>query len=93
MSHHGVMTRCGFTPVLLLTTMGLGIYFMYMQSVEYVSSGFSANRSGYGTLFFVLTGFHGLHVTVGVILLALALYRHCTKKMNESKHVFHEAAA
>ena len=66
---------------------------MYMQSVEYVRSGFSANRRGYGTLFFVLTGFHGLHVRVGVLLLGIALVRHGSKKMNESKHVFHEAAA
>ena len=93
MSHHGVMTRCGFTQPLLFITMMLGIYFMYMQRVEYVRSGFSANRRGYGTLFFVLTGFHGLHVTVGVILLGIALFRHRRKKMKESKHVFHEAAA
>ena len=66
---------------------------MYMQSLEYESSGFSANRRGYGTLFFILTGFHGLHVTVGIFLLGIALVRHNRKTMNEVKHVFHEAAA
>ena len=93
MSHHGVVTNCGFTRPLLFITMLLGIYFLYMQRVEYVSSGFSANSRGYGTLFFILTGFHGLHVTVGVLLLGIALIRHNRKTMNEVKHVFHEAAA
>ena len=93
MSHHGAISRCGFTRPLLFVTMALGVYFIYMQRVEYESSGFSANRSGYGTLFFVLTGFHGLHVRIGILLLGFALIRHNRKSMKEVKHVFHEAAA
>ena len=93
MSHHGAISRCGFTRPLLFVTMALGVYFIYMQRVEYESSGFSANSRGYGTLFFVLTGFHGLHVRIGIILLGFALIRHNRKSMKEVKHVFHEAAA
>lgn len=66
---------------------------MIMQAVEYNTSGFSANSRGYGTLFFILTGFHGMHVTVGVLLLGFAFIRHGRKTMNEIKHVFHEAAS
>ena len=93
MSHHGVISHCGFTRPLLFVTIALGIYFLCMQVAEYRISGFSTNTREYGTLFFVLTGFHGLHVTVGILLLGFTLYRHNRKAMNEVKHVFHEAAA
>lgn len=93
MSHHGQISRCGFTRPLLFVTMLMGVYFICMQYVEYIHSGFSANRRGYGTLFFILTGFHGLHVTVGIFLLGFAMFRHGRGTMNEVKHVFHEAAA
>ena len=93
MSHHGAVRHCGYTRLLLFITILLGVYFIYLQRVEYVSSGFSANRRGYGTLFFILTGFHGLHVSIGILLLGFALIRHNRKAMKEVKHVFHEAAA
>lgn len=93
MSHHGAVVKCGFTRTTLGVTILLGVYFVIMQMVEYEVSGFSANRRRYGTLFFLLTGFHGMHVRIGVILLSFAFYRHERGRMNESKHVFHEAAA
>lgn len=64
-SHHGAVVKCGYTRKALGVTVGLGVYFMLMQMVEYEVSGFSAKRRSYGTLFFLLTGFHGMHVTVG----------------------------
>jgi len=93
LSHHRTVVKAGYTRVTLAGTILLGVYFMMMQMVEYEVSGFSANRSRYGTLFFLLTGFHGLHVTIGVILLRFTLYRHERGSMKERKHVFHEAAA
>lgn len=92
-SHHGVVSKKSYTRKSLGLTILLGVYFIGMQMIEYEVSGFSANSRRYGTLFFLLTGFHGMHVTVGVILLRFAFYRYERGRMKESKHVFHEAAA
>lgn len=93
MSHHGQIRRCGYTGVCTGVTMIMGVYFICMQYAEYIQSGFRANRSGFGTLFFILTGFHGLHVRVGIALLGFSVYRIRRGAMTEAKHVFHEAAA
>ena len=45
----------------LLATIGYGLFFSLIQFYEYNVAPFSINDSVYGTLFFVLTGFHGLH--------------------------------
>lgn len=92
-SHHGAVVKCGYTRKALGLTIALGVYFIIMQKVEYEVSGFSANSRGYGTLFFLLTGFHGMHVSVGIILLMFAYYRHDRGSFKETKHVFHEAAS
>jgi len=58
----------------LLVTLVLGLIFMYGQGSEYVDlyeHGVTINRSLFGTTFFTLTGFHGLHVMVGLIAIAV----------------------
>ena len=59
----------------LLTTIGLGALFLFGQSTEYarlIQQNITISRDLFGTTFFTLTGFHGLHVTAGLILLAIA---------------------
>jgi len=59
----------------LLATIGLGALFLFGQSREYlglIRQNITISRDLFGTTFFTLTGFHGLHVTVGVLLLAMA---------------------
>ncbi|MFQ6019221.1 MAG: heme-copper oxidase subunit III [Dehalococcoidia bacterium] len=56
----------------LLTTALLGITFLGGQVFEFTefhNEGLSLDTNLFGTTFFVLTGFHGAHVTVGVLLL------------------------
>jgi cytochrome c oxidase subunit 3 len=63
----------------LIVTLLLGLSFLGAQAYEYfnfiVNDGFNIASGIYGTVFFSLTGLHGLHVTVGVLLLAGVLIR------------------
>ena len=94
LAHHRLAQKePGVSNLYLGITIGLGIYFLYLQSVEYVTRGFRGNTRSYGTLFFFLTGFHGLHVTAGAILLRIAIVRNLGSNTTEEKHVFFEAAA
>jgi cytochrome c oxidase subunit 3/cytochrome o ubiquinol oxidase subunit 3 len=56
----------------LLTTALLGIVFLGGQAFEFTEfyrEGLTLKTNMFGTTFFVLTGFHGAHVTVGVLIL------------------------
>jgi cytochrome c oxidase subunit III len=54
----------------LLLTIGMGIVFMGWKVSEWASSPFSVSAHAYGTIFFALTGFHALHLLIGLILLS-----------------------
>ncbi len=57
----------------LLATMVLGTVFLMGQGIEYatlISKNVIISRDLFGTTFFTLTGFHGLHVFIGLIMLA-----------------------
>jgi len=57
------------TSLFLFLTLILGLTFSSLQIFEYKSSPFSLNDNIYSNIFFFITGFHGLHVQVGTILL------------------------
>jgi cytochrome c oxidase subunit I len=60
----------------LLLTMVLGAVFMFGQGSEYAklfARGLSVNSSLFASTFFTLTGFHGLHVTLGLLALGAML--------------------
>ena len=59
----------------LATTFLLGATFLFIQINEYVHIGFSARDDAFGSIFYGLTGLHGAHVTVGLILLAIVNIR------------------
>jgi len=59
---------------LCLTTL-LGSFFLCLQFVEYYFSSFTLADSCFGSSFYMLTGFHGLHVFIGTTLLLGTLYR------------------
>lgn len=59
----------------LLATMAMGSYFLFGQAVEWRSLPFTYQSGLFGGTFFLLTGFHGLHVLTGVLLQALMLGR------------------
>jgi heme/copper-type cytochrome/quinol oxidase subunit 3 len=62
----------------LLATMGIGIAFVSIQVVEYLAlihEGFVPSHSNYASAFFVQTGFHGGHVSGGVVALAIVNWK------------------
>lgn len=60
-------------------TIALGICFLYFQMGEYAHAyrelGLRLDSGVYGNTFFLLTGFHGLHVTLGMIMLTVIFLR------------------
>ncbi|AKG22488.1 cytochrome c oxidase subunit 3 [Calothrix sp. 336/3] len=59
----------------LLTTMAMGSYFLYGQAVEWSNLAFGFTSGVYGGMFYLLTGFHGLHVFTGILLQLIMLLR------------------
>jgi len=69
--------RSGFAILWMLATIGLGATFITGQGSEYIGlirENLTISRDMFGSTFFTLTGFHGLHVIIGLILLAVALW-------------------
>ncbi|MFN8123439.1 MAG: heme-copper oxidase subunit III [Thermoleophilia bacterium] len=59
----------------LLVTMLLGLTFLVVQINEYAHLGFTPQDQAFGAAFYTLTGFHGLHVFVGLCLLLICYLR------------------
>lgn len=78
-----------------LATILLGISFLFMQAKEYGEAyavkGLTLASGIYGTTFFMLTGFHGLHVTIGTIGLIVIFYRMLKRDFNPHNHFAFEA--
>ena len=72
-------------------TVLLGMIFLFVQFYEYYEAyahfGLTLNAGIYGSTFFMLTGFHGFHVTMGTIMLAIILIR-CIKGHFTPQHHF-----
>jgi cytochrome c oxidase subunit III len=64
--------------VLLLTTAVMGGYFLVGQAIEWHELSFGLTTGIYGGTFYLLTGFHGLHVAIGILLQLLVLGRSLT---------------
>ena len=64
----------GFRALWLLT-MAMGSFFVFGQAVEWRGLAFSLGDGVFGGCFYLLTGFHGLHVLTGILLMVLMLAR------------------
>jgi cytochrome c oxidase subunit 3 len=70
----------------LLTTFLLGLAFLCIQINEYVHIGFAPADHAQGSIFFGLTGLHGAHVFVGLLLLLFATVRAFRGHFSEKEH-------
>jgi cytochrome c oxidase subunit 3 len=59
----------------LAATLALGAAFLANQAHEWSTAGFSVSSHAYGSAFYVMTGFHGLHVFAGMLAMVLLLGR------------------
>ncbi|MEM6712260.1 MAG: cytochrome c oxidase subunit 3 [Pseudomonadota bacterium] len=93
-AHHAIIhgDREGFKQGLALTV-ALGVFFTGMQIYEYTHAHFDFAGHIYGATFFMATGFHGFHVFVGTIFLAVCLLRAMQGQFTKDKHFGFEAAA
>ena len=77
----------------LIISILLGILFTIFQAYEYTHAAFSFSGNIYGANFFMATGFHGFHVIVGTIFLAVCLFRALKGHFTPESHIGFEAAA
>jgi cytochrome c oxidase subunit III len=77
----------------LWLTVGLGLLFSLCQAFEYSHAHFGFSGNIYGATFFMATGFHGFHVIVGTIFLAVCLMRVYAGQLTPQAHFGFEAAA
>ena len=81
----------------MLLTVTLGIAFLYFQVIEYQHAyqiySLRLDSGIYGSTFFMLTGFHGFHVTLGTIMLIVITMRCARGHFNKEKHFAFEAVA
>jgi cytochrome c oxidase subunit III len=77
----------------LAATVILGMLFTACQAWEYLHAGFAFGGHLYGSVFFMATGFHGFHVIIGTIFLAVCLFRAMQGQFTPKQHFGFEAAA
>jgi len=80
------------TELALKVTLLLALEFTCCQAYEYYEALFYINDGVFGSTFFVATGFHGLHVIIGTIFLAVALGRLINDHFTFNHHVGFELA-
>jgi len=97
-AHHAIKEGKRQKMVLwLLATVILGFTFVGFQAEEYIEAYQHLNlkmTSGiYGSTFFMLTGFHGFHVTLGAVMLLVVMLRGMRSHFTADNHFAFEAAA
>jgi cytochrome c oxidase subunit 3 len=93
-AHHALLEndRKGVLQALALTV-GLGVLFTICQIFEYSHAAFGFSGHIYGATFFMATGFHGFHVLIGTIFLAVCLWRAYANQFTPARHLGFEFAA
>jgi len=78
-------------------TVVLGVIFLFLQVAEYGEAyghyGLTLNSGIYGSTFFLLTGFHGFHVTLGTFMLAVMWLRSVKGHFTPDDHFGFEATS
>ncbi len=98
LAHHALKNENRKWLVLwLAATVALGFTFVWFQAGEYIEAytelGLTLGSGIYGATFFMLTGFHGLHVTLGAIMLTVIMFRAMKGHFKPKNHFAFEAVA
>ncbi|HYP80084.1 MAG TPA: cytochrome c oxidase subunit 3 [Steroidobacteraceae bacterium] len=97
-AHHALRAnKRAILNIFLAATWILGFTFVYLQATEYhhayTELGLRLSTGIYGATFFLLTGFHGLHVTIGAIMLTVIWFRCLKGHFTPQRHFAFEAVA
>jgi cytochrome c oxidase subunit 3 len=86
-SHHEILNN-NFknSKVSLVLTIFLGVVFTIFQLLEYLEAPFCISDSCFGSVFFLTTGFHGLHVIFGSLFIFVSFIRF-NKLINSKNHI------
>jgi cytochrome c oxidase subunit III len=74
----------------LLLTFVMGATFLGLQAIEYhgiLTREFTARTNVYGSLFFTITGFHGMHVAVGLLMILWLQWYAGRGRFNAERHL------
>nr|ASY98605.1 cytochrome c oxidase subunit III [Haania vitalisi] len=92
--HHSLLyNNFNQTKQSMIITIMLGVYFTILQLYEYMEAPFTISDSIFGSIFFVATGFHGIHVIIGSTFLMVSLLRIISLHFTSNHHFGFEAAA
>ena len=97
-AHHALRrNQRGPLKLWLGLTILLGFAFLVLQAEEYIHAytelGLTLGSGIYGATFFMLTGFHGAHVTIGALMLTVMFFRVLQGDFTPEHHFGFEAAA
>jgi cytochrome c oxidase subunit 3 len=97
-AHHALReNKRGILKLFLAATFLLGFVFVFLQGEEYIEAyqelNLKLSTGIYGSTFFMLTGFHGLHVTIGAIMLTVIWLRVMKGHFTPERHFAFEAVA
>ncbi len=97
-AHHALLTgHRTRLKIFLAATFLLGFTFVGLQAMEYHEAyselGLQLGTGIYGSTFFMLTGFHGMHVTVGAIMLTVIFFRVMNGHFTAKRHFGFEAVS
>jgi heme/copper-type cytochrome/quinol oxidase subunit 3 len=93
-AHHEIVVgRKEPAKLSLLLTLILACCFSALQLFEYLEAEFTISDGVYGSTFFMATGFHGFHVIIGTLFLAVCFVRLTKNHFTKRHHFGFEAAA
>ncbi len=97
-AHHALLAGERQRQIIFLAlTVALGVIFLALQVLEYhhayAEMGLTLGSGIYGSTFFMLTGFHGFHVTIGAIMLTVMTIRSIKGHLTPDNHFAFEATA
>ncbi len=87
-AHHSLIqgNRSGALYGMLFTVL-LAILFTLLQGLEYTVSSFTLSDGTYGSCFYFGTGFHGFHVIIGTVFIAVGLWRILAYHSTDNHHL------
>lgn len=91
--HHSLIKGNRYRTILgTFITIIFAILFTFCQGIEYINAEFTIADGVYGSTFYFSTFFHGIHVIIGTIFIAVAFFRILNYHLTDHHHIGFEAS-